>query len=173
VAGAQAPTATANKIKIAVFMMPSVLLESNTGTSLQHPRECCKIQTVLRYSLGGDHMDAHLDVAALYAALDQQRRTKSLSWRQLAQKAGVSPSTLTRMSQGKRPDVDSFAALIRWLGISADRFVRGASREAKAQPGLMAEISTFLRARRELSPESAQALEEIMRAAYDRLKKGP
>jgi len=50
-----------------------------------------------------------LDVQALYDALDQQRRSKKLSWRQLAGEAGVSPSTLSRMTQGKRPDVDSLA----------------------------------------------------------------
>ncbi len=84
-----------------------------------------------------------LDVKALHAALDQQRRARGLSWRQLAKHAAVSPSTLTRMAQGKRPDVDSFSALIQWLGIPAEDFMRrsGAGDEAE-EPEPMAVIST-------------------------------
>ena len=67
--------------------------------------------------------EARLDVAALYAALDTQRQSRGMSWRQVAKEAGISPSTLTRMTQEKRPDVDSFAALVSWLGLSADRFL--------------------------------------------------
>lgn len=112
-----------------------------------------------------------LDVKALHAALDQQRQAQHLSWRQLAKKAGVSPSTLTRMAQGKRPDVDSFSALVQWLRIPAEKFMRRTGQEQEsdeAEP--LAVISTYLRSRRELSPESAEALEDIIKAAYDRLK---
>ena len=113
---------------------------------------------------------AQLDVGALHAALDAQRRSRELSWRQVAIKAQVSPSTFTRLSQGKRPDVTSFAALIRWLGISPDRFLRGINLKEDEHSDLVMVISTHLRARKELSPESARALEEIMRIAYERLK---
>lgn len=111
-----------------------------------------------------------VDVGALYAALDAQRRARGLSWRQLATEAGVSASTLTRMAQGKRPDVDGFAALLSWLGIPAESFMRGGTRE---EPEAMAAISSLLRARRDLSPESAAALEDIIRAAYERLREKP
>jgi len=49
-----------------------------------------------------------IHVDALIAALDSERRAKNFSWRQLAKEAGVSPSTLTRMQQGKSPDVNTF-----------------------------------------------------------------
>ena len=96
--------------------------------------------------------EAHLDVEALYAALDAQRKSKKLSWRQLAAQVDTSPSTLTRMARGKRPDVDSFAALVEWLGVSADQFLRPAQpspTKKKAEP--MAMISTYLRASKDLS----------------------
>ena len=111
---------------------------------------------------------AQLDVAALYAALDQHRQTKKLSWRKAADEAGVSPSTLTRLGQGKRPDVDSFAALIRWLGLPPDRFLRGRTRRQSSD--VLAVISTHLRAQKDLSPASAKALEDIIRAAYTQLR---
>lgn len=115
--------------------------------------------------------DAHLDVDAIYAALDARRRSKKLSWREVAQEAGVSPSTLTRMAQGKRPDVDGFAALVSWLGVSADAFLTGtqsSKTQKKADP--MAMFSTFLRANKELDAKSVAFLEEVMHAAWKSLK---
>lgn len=109
----------------------------------------------------------HLDVPALYAALDAARRSKKISWRDLAASAGVSASTLSRMAIGKRPDVDSYAKLVTWLGVSAQAFIRPPQED---QPEMMAVLSSHLRARRDLSPESAAALEEIVRAAYENLR---
>jgi transcriptional regulator with XRE-family HTH domain len=118
---------------------------------------------------------AHLDVEALYAALDEQRKAKELSWRELAKEAGVSPSTLTRLGQKKRPDVDSFAALIAWLGIPGDQFLRSAEAKAtkKKEPETMAMVSSLLRANKKLSKKTVEALEEIIRAAYENLKDKP
>ena len=75
------------------------------------------------------------------------------------------------MAQGKRPDVDGFAALVDWLRVPADDFLVGTrSATQRDQQGTMAMISTHLRASKELSPESAAALEDIVLAAYQRLK---
>ncbi len=112
---------------------------------------------------------AQLDVAALYRALDIKRASKALSWRQVASQAGVSPSTLTRMGQGKRPDVDSFAGLVRWLGVPSDEFLTGTSARPPRQNAVTV-LSTHLRASKELSPKSARALEDIIKAAYAGLK---
>jgi transcriptional regulator with XRE-family HTH domain len=57
-----------------------------------------------------------LDCDALYVALDRQRRQRRIQWRQIAREAGVSPSTLTRVGQGRRPDADGLARLLVWLG---------------------------------------------------------
>ncbi len=113
---------------------------------------------------------AHLDVGALYAALDLNRKSKELSWRDLAKEAGVSPSTLTRMAQGKRPDVDGFAALIAWLGVPADQFLRSSSTAKTRSPSPLAMISTYLRASKELDKKSVEALEDIIQAAWRTLK---
>ena len=117
--------------------------------------------------------EPRLDVRALYAALDHARRSKHMSWRGVASEAGVSPSTLTRLGQHKRPDVDSFGALAQWLGIDAGKFLReppGRSRTAEDDTEPIAVISAYLRARKELSSKSADALEDILRAAYESLR---
>lgn len=116
-------------------------------------------------------MATTVDVGALYAALDQQRRQQDLTWRKLAKGMEISPSTFTRMAQGRHPDVDTFVALCSWLGIPAESFTRdGSSREDQEEDNTLAVISTHLRASRKLSPQSAEAIEEIVGAAYQRLK---
>jgi transcriptional regulator with XRE-family HTH domain len=113
-----------------------------------------------------------VDVAALYAALDQQRQAAGLSWRELAARLGLSASTFTRMAQGHRPDVDAFATLLRWLGMPAESFMRPSTAvPGRAEPEPLAMISSYLRSARALRPEDAEALEDIIQAAYRRLVK--
>jgi len=109
------------------------------------------------------------DAEGFYEALDATRRSKDLNWREVADEAGVSASTLTRMAQGKRPDVDGLAALVAWSGLEADRFVKKLGAQRKPEP--LAVISTYLRSDKHLSPESATALDGIIKAAYEHLRK--
>ncbi|MER7966875.1 MULTISPECIES: helix-turn-helix domain-containing protein [Streptomyces] len=113
-----------------------------------------------------------VNVSALYAALDAAKNEKQLSWRQLAAEVGVSPSTMTRMANGNRPDVDAFAALVRWLGMPAETFmVDPEDEDQKArpeEPELMAQLAPLLRARSDLGVEDVKYLEEVIGAAVRR-----
>jgi len=109
-----------------------------------------------------------IDVEAFYAALDAKREGEELSWRELARNLEISPSTLTRMAQGRRPDVDTFATLLRWLGMTADAFMRPVPKGRK-EVDTVAMISSYLRADKEIDPKDAEALEDIIKAAYRRL----
>jgi transcriptional regulator with XRE-family HTH domain len=109
------------------------------------------------------------DAGAFYEALDAARQAKKMNWKQVAQTSGVSASTLTRMAQGKRPDVDGLAALTTWSGLSADDFVR--SDETRPEPEPLAQITTYLRSDRNLTPEAATALDELIKSTYERLRK--
>lgn len=113
--------------------------------------------------------DTTLDVEAFYAALDQKRRTEEKSWRELASTLKIPPSTFTRMAQGRRPDVDSFATLLRWVNIPADSFMEPRSRRGTKEPEPLAMISSYLRSAPNIKSEEAEALEDILRAAYKRL----
>lgn len=117
---------------------------------------------------------AHLDVQALYATLDRERQRRGVSWREVGRQTGVSASSLSRMgTSGSRPDVDAFASLVRWLGASADEFLRSDEDEPEHELSPPAAFAAFLRARKELSPQSIEALEAIMAAAYERLVEDP
>jgi|SRR5208282_647160 len=107
-----------------------------------------------------------LDVESLIAALNAEREDRGLSWRKLAFEAGVNPSSLTRMQQGKLPDVNTFTALIHWLRMPADQFMASGLDSTSPKPNPMAVVSTLLRGKREMTPEALKALDELVQAAF-------
>ena len=108
------------------------------------------------------------DSGAFYEALDAARQARHLTWKQVAAESGVSASTLTRMAQGRRPDVDGLAALTAWSGLKADDFVR--SETERPRQAVLAVITTHLRADSNLSYEAATALDQLIKTTYDRLR---
>lgn len=128
-------------------------------------------------------MKGPFDVLGFYAALDSERRARRLNWKEISAQTKVSSSTLSRMAQGKRPDVDGLASLLAWSGLNIDDFIRrdeaplaiaagSASGDGgtKNEPSSIARISAILRADENLSSESAIALDEMLKATYERLR---
>lgn len=109
-------------------------------------------------------------VGALYAALDAERDARDLTWKDVAAESKVSASTLTRLSQGKRPDVDSLSALVAWLGVPADNFM-GSQPQRFGSASPLAQISTLLHQDPNLTPEGAIALDEVLKSTYARLRR--
>jgi transcriptional regulator with XRE-family HTH domain len=109
-----------------------------------------------------------VDVEALHGALDAKRKSKGLSWRDLASELDVSASTFTRMAHGQRPDIDAFATLLAWLGMPAERYTRSVGEmpadSAKDRP--LVEITTLLGSSRAIKRSEADALNNIITAAY-------
>ena len=108
------------------------------------------------------------DAAGFFSALDAERRSRTKNWKEVAAEAGVSASTLTRMGQGRRPDVDSLAALSHWSGLNPAEFIEGTG--GKGDPEPLAMISTYLRSDPNLSDADARALEEIIKVTYERFR---
>jgi hypothetical protein len=74
------------------------------------------------------------------------------------------------MGQGKRPDVDGLAALASWSGLDVGLFYRPIG-ERRNNPKPLSEITALLRADRNLSGESAIALEAMLKSAYEHMRK--
>jgi len=108
------------------------------------------------------------DNQAFYRALSATRVARDMTWKEVADEASVSASTLTRMAQDSRPDADGLAALSAWSGLNPADFVYGAKAGSAES---MAEITKVLRKDSRLDPEDATVLEEIVRAAYQRMLK--
>lgn len=110
------------------------------------------------------------DGEAFFAALDAERQSRGVTWKKVAEQATVPASTLTRMSQGRHPDVNTLAALCAWSGLAAENFTRIVHRQASGASPL-AQITTLLRADPNLSQEGVQALEAIIKTAYKQMCK--
>lgn len=114
--------------------------------------------------------NSNFDVSGFYAALDGVRQARGLNWKQVAAKSGVAASTLTRMGQGKRPDVDGLAALAMWSSLDVANFYNNRGLP-KNEPEALGEITALLRADKNLSGEGAVALENMLKAAYEQIRK--
>lgn len=64
------------------------------------------------------------DASSLFAELDRRRITRGLSWEQVAREIGVSAATIKRTRLGGRMEVDGMLAMVGWLGVTVERFVR-------------------------------------------------
>jgi transcriptional regulator with XRE-family HTH domain len=102
---------------------------------------------------------------ALYAALDAKRAAGQRSWREVARELALSPSTFSRLAQGKRPDVDTFVTLVQWLGMPAEAFIRSEA-QASREPETLAMIASYIQADRQLRPEATASLQQLVQVAY-------
>ena len=86
--------------------------------------------------------------------------------RAAAREIGVSAATLSRIENGKQPDLGTFEKLCRWLEISPLEFLDVGDTGGVASESSSTNMATVhLRAKREISLALAQALGEmIMRA---------
>ena len=111
----------------------------------------------------------------LYAALDAARRERDSSWRSLAKDIGVSPSLLSRIGNGYKPDADGFATIVAWLRVPAEEFFEREDdgEDTKEQrPDLMTQLAPLLRARKDLSETDVAYLERVIEATIERVRAG-
>jgi transcriptional regulator with XRE-family HTH domain len=116
-----------------------------------------------------------INTVELGRAVKRRREETGLSLRDVADKTGVSASTLSRIENGTgKPDADNIARLTEWLDVPMERIMgnRGAA-EGAATPVVYYPhentpdiVEAHLRADRNLSPETANALSELFRVAY-------
>ena len=64
------------------------------------------------------------DSAALFKAIDDQRCSRDMTWNAVAAEIGVSVSTIKRTRQGGRMEVDGMLAMVGWLSVPVEHFVR-------------------------------------------------
>jgi transcriptional regulator with XRE-family HTH domain len=132
---------------------------------LQQPLYCA---TGIELQDSNEPISPKFDGERFFSALDSARSARGLTWKKVAEQAKVPASTLTRMSQGRKPDVDSLSALCAWSGLRADDFITSVDRQ-KTEP--LAEVTALFRADPNLSKEGAIAMEAIIKAAYEQIRK--
>ena len=109
----------------------------------------------------------NFDFTAFYKALNATVAARDISWKTVSEQTGVSQSTLSRMAKGRQPDAASLTALSAWSGINPVDFTAA----PKNDPEPVAMVSRLLRADPNLDDDGADALEAIIKTAYDSLKR--
>lgn len=113
-----------------------------------------------------------ISTAELGKAIKRRREELSLSLRDVGDATGVSASTLSRIENGTgRPDADNIARLTQWLDMPVDRLMNHGNDNVEPviyypHEATTEIISAHLRADRNLTPETAEALSELFRVAY-------
>lgn len=119
-----------------------------------------------------------INTMELGRAIKRRRDELGMSLRDVADVTNVSASTLSRIENGTgKPDADNIARLTGWLDVPVDRVMKKASEgdvEAvvyyphEATPEI---VEAHLRADKNLTPDTAKALSELFRVAYQQFSK--
>lgn len=118
-----------------------------------------------------------VNTSELGRAIRRKREEQGLSLRDVADETGVSASTLSRIENGTgKPDADNIARLTAWLNVPMERIMGGqhlgGDDDATApvvyfpHESMPEIVEAHLRADRNLTPETAKALSELFRVAY-------
>lgn len=124
--------------------------------------------------------ESMISTIELGRAIKRRREELKLSLRDVADVTDVSASTLSRIENGTgRPDADNIARLTQWLDIPVDRLMAKHLGD-HVEPVIYYPhekttdiIEAHLRADRNLTPETAKALSELFRVAYQQFSDKP
>ena len=106
-------------------------------------------------------MNKEINTAKLAEMVRSKRSSKGL--RETAKEiGGVSAPTLSRIEQGKIPDLDTYMKICNWLNVSSDFFTEISPSTSSSEDIVIA----HLRADRTLSPDTAEALIKMINLAY-------
>ncbi len=103
------------------------------------------------------------DLAPLFS---QRRAELGLSLREVSAQCRVPVATLSRVEQGRTPDLATFRRIVEWLGLSPERFLNPTTRSVST-PEV---ISEHLRLDPTLSPDDAEKIAGLVRTMYDALQ---
>jgi transcriptional regulator with XRE-family HTH domain len=119
-----------------------------------------------------------INTVELGRAIKRRREEMGLSLRDVADETNVSASTLSRIENGTgKPDADNISRLTTWLDMPVDRIMKNQQKsdvEAvvyyphEATPEI---VEAHLRADKNLTPDTAKALSELFRVAYQQFRK--
>ena len=112
----------------------------------------------------------NFDIASFYKALDIKRHKMGISWKKISDLTEVSPSTLTRMGQGKKPDVDGLVSLAGWANLDLSSFYMPHINRTNSRESL-SEIRALLKADIKLQKPDVEMLDVLITAAYNQMSK--
>lgn len=113
-----------------------------------------------------------IDPSELATRVRARRHARGVSLRAAASECGVSAATLSRVERGDYlPDRDNLFRILEWIGGAS-----GPAGPAEPHPpgaATMEAVELHLRADKDLSPDDAETIAQMVRLAYDRLRRSP
>lgn len=97
--------------------------------------------------------------------LAQRRRSLGMSLREASQSSGVPVATLSRIEQGRMPDLGTFRRVVEWIGEKPERFFAPTERVENTADT----IAEHLRADPALTDAAADKIASIVRDLYESL----
>src|SRR5829696_7535795 len=112
-----------------------------------------------------------IDASELATRLKARRRERAISLRAAAAEAGVSAATLSRVERGDYlPERDNLFRLLRWVG-APEAEPTGPAEPHPPGAATMEAIELHLRADKDLTPDDADTIAQMVRLAYERLRR--
>jgi transcriptional regulator with XRE-family HTH domain len=110
-------------------------------------------------------------LAHLSGLIKAKRREKDIGLRKAAEESKVSASTLSRFERSvasSLPDVDTLKNLAKWIGVPLSSLVNEKKVERSKEPKLETteQVEVYLRADKNLSAETAEALSSTFKLLY-------
>lgn len=100
--------------------------------------------------------------------IEIKKKRKNQGIRETAKEIGISPATLSRVENGKLPDLDTFRRICNWLEIDGG-MILGCSKGANEESPSIQSFSVHLKADKNLSPKVADALANMIISAQKML----
>lgn len=114
-------------------------------------------------------MQSTLNTEKFSSAIKSKRGKKGL--RETAEEIGnISAATLSRIEQGKLPDVETFIRICKWLKVPTDTFITG-KKSSLSELSEKDRIAFQLRSSKELDGDTVNALISMLDVAYHKLKR--
>lgn len=115
-------------------------------------------------------MTSEIDIQELARSVRAKRGNRGLRSvaKEITETIGeVSASTLSRVEQGKVPDLDTFIRLCKWLGLSTNDFaILQVDLNSQVEGKTQDVVAAHLRADRTLAPKTVEALVTMIQMAY-------
>jgi transcriptional regulator with XRE-family HTH domain len=112
------------------------------------------------------NMQSTLNTEKFASAIKSRRGKQGL--RDTAEEIGqISAATLSRIEQGKLPDVETFIRICKWLKLPTDTFITGRKSSTSELPE-KERIAFQLRSSKELDRDTVSALLSMLDVAYNK-----
>jgi len=149
--------------------MPCVLLLQTIFTSDRILSDSVAVVNIVFTNATRGCIVAKLNLTSIGPLVREKRGVRGI--REVATEIGISYATLSRVENGKIPDLQTFSKICQWLELDPSEILDcGKNKPNKTQEGTT--VLAHFRADKDLTPDTLQALTEIVLRARNMIEAG-